>query len=211
VFWSFHSRQSVLRFCALHCSRPGFRNLLSQRIWAVRCKPGELKGVWGQGSRAAEEFIGRHDFTQFANVSPDGTLRDPFRTISSFDVVQSPDSLRIEVSGSGFLYKQVRPPSTLPLTRFRTCPRNQASGRCKDAAILSDYVPLFFFGLLGEGVWEKGSSEEARPGRRSNGTYEPGHCGGNPRTGSGATYSTPYCQPTLGTRVLGLFMCNIGK
>eukprot|EP00884_Botryococcus_braunii_P007987 jgi/Botrbrau1/1718/Bobra.116_2s0060.1 len=57
---------------------------------------------------AALNFLGTHDFTQFANVNPDGAVRDPNKTISAFAVLQLSDGLRFEVTGSGFLYKQVR-------------------------------------------------------------------------------------------------------
>ncbi len=59
------------------------------------------------GRAAAHLFVGQHDFTQFSNVNPDGSLRDPNKTIFRFDVVDIEDGLRFEVSGSGFLYKQV--------------------------------------------------------------------------------------------------------
>lgn len=57
---------------------------------------------------AAASFLGRHDFTQFSNVNPDGALGDPMKTIFRFEVVECEDGLRFEIKGTGFLYKQVQ-------------------------------------------------------------------------------------------------------
>ncbi len=58
---------------------------------------------------AAQLFIGRHDFTQFANTFPHEV--DPIKTIRSFNVTEVPTAshlIRLEVEGSGFLFRMVR-------------------------------------------------------------------------------------------------------
>lgn len=57
---------------------------------------------------AASLFVGTHDFTQFANLSPSNEYRHPVKHLTRCDVVALPDGFRIEVEGNGFLYKQVR-------------------------------------------------------------------------------------------------------
>ena len=56
---------------------------------------------------AAQLFLGRHDFTQFANTFPHEV--DPTKTIRRFTVTEMPTALiRLEVEGSGFLFRMVR-------------------------------------------------------------------------------------------------------
>ena len=58
---------------------------------------------------AAAVLVGTHDFSAFANKSRDKNLvRDPVRTIYRFDVVEEGELIRLEVEGSGFLYRGVR-------------------------------------------------------------------------------------------------------
>lgn len=55
----------------------------------------------------AKQFVGRHDFTSFANVKIDAP-KDGSRTIYKLDVVEMSDGIRLEFEGDGFLYKMVR-------------------------------------------------------------------------------------------------------
>jgi len=58
---------------------------------------------------AAQLFVGRHNFTHFANTFPNEV--DPVKTIRSFTVTEvpaAPHLIRLEVQGSGFLYRMVR-------------------------------------------------------------------------------------------------------
>ena len=58
---------------------------------------------------AAQLFIGRHDFTQFANTFPNEV--DPTKVIRRFTVTEMPTAphlIRLEVEGSGFLFRMVR-------------------------------------------------------------------------------------------------------
>eukprot|EP00192_Tetraselmis_astigmatica_P015128 CAMPEP_0117660208 /NCGR_PEP_ID=MMETSP0804-20121206/6846_1 /TAXON_ID=1074897 /ORGANISM="Tetraselmis astigmatica, Strain CCMP880" /LENGTH=162 /DNA_ID=CAMNT_0005466923 /DNA_START=267 /DNA_END=755 /DNA_ORIENTATION=- len=62
-------------------------------------------------ARAAQEFIGTHDFTHFSNnpsVGREGIC--PIKNIRRFDLAHGPGQsiLQLEVEGSGFLYKMVR-------------------------------------------------------------------------------------------------------
>lgn len=59
--------------------------------------------------QATRAFVGRHDFTSFANVGGGADLeKNPFRTIFRLDVIQTGTGIRFEFEGDGFLYKMVR-------------------------------------------------------------------------------------------------------
>ncbi|XP_027166778.1 tRNA pseudouridine synthase A 1-like isoform X4 [Coffea eugenioides] len=57
---------------------------------------------------AAKHFVGRHDFTAFANGSRNDRVPDPVKIIFRFDVIEMGHLLQLEVEGTGFLYRQVR-------------------------------------------------------------------------------------------------------
>lgn len=56
----------------------------------------------------AKYFVGKHDFSAFANAIRNDGIRDPLKSISRFDVNEMGPLLQLEVEGSGFLYRQVR-------------------------------------------------------------------------------------------------------
>jgi len=59
--------------------------------------------------QAASLFVGKHDFTSFANESHQGcAAKNPVRNILRLDVVQDGDDIRLEFEADGFLYKMVR-------------------------------------------------------------------------------------------------------
>jgi tRNA pseudouridine38-40 synthase len=59
--------------------------------------------------RAANYFVGTHDFTSFANKATEGAAsKNAVRTIYRIDVVPWQYGVRLEFEGSGFLYKMVR-------------------------------------------------------------------------------------------------------
>lgn len=59
--------------------------------------------------KAAQCFVGKHDFTSFANEADEGSAsRDPVRTLYRLDVVPFEGGVRLEFEGDGFLYKMVR-------------------------------------------------------------------------------------------------------
>uniref|UniRef100_A0A2P2IYB1 tRNA pseudouridine synthase n=1 Tax=Rhizophora mucronata TaxID=61149 RepID=A0A2P2IYB1_RHIMU len=57
---------------------------------------------------AAKHFIGKHDFSAFANSSRNDRVPDPVKTIFCFDVIEVGALIQLEVEGTGFLYRQVR-------------------------------------------------------------------------------------------------------
>jgi tRNA pseudouridine38-40 synthase len=57
----------------------------------------------------AQYFIGKKDFTAFANSATEGSAaKDPVRTITRLDVIEQEGGIRLEFEGDGFLYKMVR-------------------------------------------------------------------------------------------------------
>ncbi|XP_039136600.1 tRNA pseudouridine synthase A 1 isoform X1 [Dioscorea cayenensis subsp. rotundata] len=57
---------------------------------------------------AALHFVGKHDFSSFANASHNDRLPNPVKEIFRFDVVEMGHMLQLEVDGTGFLFRQVR-------------------------------------------------------------------------------------------------------
>ncbi|XP_026665387.2 tRNA pseudouridine synthase A 1 isoform X1 [Phoenix dactylifera] len=57
---------------------------------------------------AAAYFVGKHDFSSFANASHNDRLPDPVKEIFRFDINEMGAVLQLEVEGTGFLYRQVR-------------------------------------------------------------------------------------------------------
>jgi tRNA pseudouridine38-40 synthase len=59
--------------------------------------------------KAAQYFIGTHDFTSFASEATQGSAaKNPVRTLYRIDIVEEKGGLRLEFEGNGFLYKMVR-------------------------------------------------------------------------------------------------------
>jgi tRNA pseudouridine38-40 synthase len=58
--------------------------------------------------KGAEQFVGTHDFTSFANVKELPPGHHPIRTLERIDVVEQKGGVRLEFQGNGFLYKMVR-------------------------------------------------------------------------------------------------------
>lgn len=59
--------------------------------------------------KAAQYFVGEHDFTSFANEAHMGSAaKDPVRTIKRLDFIQEEGGFRLEFEADGFLYKMVR-------------------------------------------------------------------------------------------------------
>lgn len=59
--------------------------------------------------RAAQEFLGTHDFTSFANEAHTGCAAyDAIRTIKRLDFIPQEGGFRVEIEADGFLYKMVR-------------------------------------------------------------------------------------------------------
>lgn len=59
--------------------------------------------------KAAQQFVGTHDFTSFANEAHRGSAaRDAVRTLQRLDVFKQDGGVRLEFQADGFLYKMVR-------------------------------------------------------------------------------------------------------
>ncbi len=74
---------------------------LNKRVWHIR-HPLDIDKM----KRAAESFLGEHDFIGFA--SSGFTVKTTVRTIYSLDISKEGDIVRIEICGNGFLYNMVR-------------------------------------------------------------------------------------------------------
>ncbi|KAI3696564.1 hypothetical protein L6452_28933 [Arctium lappa] len=57
---------------------------------------------------AAKHFVGKHNFSAFANAQRNDRTLNPVKNISRLDIIQKGPILQVEVEGSGFLYRQVR-------------------------------------------------------------------------------------------------------
>ncbi len=66
--------------------------------------PTPLNLGWLQS--AAHYFVGKHDFSAFANESSE--YKNPVRTVTRLDISSEPGGIRLEFEGDGFLYKMVR-------------------------------------------------------------------------------------------------------
>lgn len=59
--------------------------------------------------KAAEKFLGTHDFTSFANRGAEGEKSgSAVRTLYRLDLAEEEGGIRLEFEGNGFLYKMVR-------------------------------------------------------------------------------------------------------
>lgn len=54
---------------------------------------------------AATYFVGKHNFSSFANASRNDGHPDPVKTIFRFDIKEMDAILQLEVEGTGFLYR----------------------------------------------------------------------------------------------------------
>ncbi|KAL5700612.1 tRNA pseudouridine(38-40) synthase [Ranunculus cassubicifolius] len=76
-----------------------------QRLYAYHC-PFKLNACAMR--EAAQYFVGKHDFTSFVNAQHNAYPRSPVKCILRFDVIEMGPLVRLEVEGTGFLYRQVR-------------------------------------------------------------------------------------------------------
>lgn len=101
----FHSRYSTKSKIYHYHITTGFRDPFRRRYTTYHPFPFNLEAV----KKAAQCFVGTHDFTTFANESSAGSAaRDPVRTIYRLDVIEEEHGYRFEFEGEGFLYKMVR-------------------------------------------------------------------------------------------------------
>jgi tRNA pseudouridine38-40 synthase len=58
---------------------------------------------------AADQFIGTHNFSSFANSANEGSAaKNPVRTIERIEIFERDGEVQIEFEGNGFLYRMVR-------------------------------------------------------------------------------------------------------
>ena len=103
---SFHARYSTKRKCYHYhiCLAPV--QLPFQRLYSWHCRQHlDIDAL----KVAAQQCVGTHDFTSFANEATSGSAaHDPIRTLYRCDVVTEEMGLRLELEANGFLYKMVR-------------------------------------------------------------------------------------------------------
>lgn len=99
---SFDSRWSTSKTYSYLIRNSEFPDVfLNKRAWHY-CHPLDLNAM----QKAAECFVGEHDFIGFA--SSGFTVKTTVRTIYSLNVTKEGDIIRIDVTGNGFLYNMVR-------------------------------------------------------------------------------------------------------
>ena len=102
---NFHARFSVKGKRYIYRIYLGRADPMDQRyVWACRDLPLDLDGM----RAAAEVLTGRHDFSAYSASHGKGNDPNPVKTIHRFKLKQVGKHLRIEVEGSGFLYRMVR-------------------------------------------------------------------------------------------------------
>lgn len=102
---TFHATRSAVskmyRY-RIHNSRGRPVEELQQRYAYHLWQPLDIEAM----CRAAEYWVGEHDFTSFASA---GSIRETnVRTIHRIEIHRAGQELEIDIEGSGFLYKQVR-------------------------------------------------------------------------------------------------------
>lgn len=101
----FHARFSVTGKRYIYRIYLGRADPIDERyVWACRDLPLDLDAM-----RAASEVLtGTHDFSAYSASHGKENDPDPVKTIRSFKLKQAGRQLRIDVEGSGFLYRMVR-------------------------------------------------------------------------------------------------------
>ncbi len=99
----FHARFSATSRHYLYriLNRPAPPTVDRDRVWAVapRLSASAM-------NRAAQSFVGRHDFTTFRDAQCQAL--SPVKTLDAFKVVRAGDEIRCTVSARSFLHHQVR-------------------------------------------------------------------------------------------------------
>lgn len=110
-----HVEQVPLQF---HAQRSALRKTYHYHLWldSIQNPCYRLYSLHVQAKidrslmlEATNFFIGTHDFTSFANEAHTGSAaHDAIRTLEKLDVVEQEGGVRLEFTGTGFLYKMVR-------------------------------------------------------------------------------------------------------
>lgn len=78
--------------------------MVERYVWACRDLPVDL----AQMERAAACFVGTHDFTAYSASHGKDSDPNPVKSVTQLTLNQRGRHLRLEVEGSGFLYRMVR-------------------------------------------------------------------------------------------------------
>ena len=101
----FHARFSVKGKRYLYRYYLGRADPVDERyVWACRDLPLDIDSM----RAAARALTGTHDFTAYSASHGKENDPNPVKTISRMQVVQKGNHLRLDVEGSGFLYRMVR-------------------------------------------------------------------------------------------------------
>lgn len=102
---SFHARFSVKGKRYLYRYYLGRADPVDERyVWACRDLPVDLDLM----RAASEVLVGTHDFTAYSASHGKDSDPNPVKTVASINLVQRGNHLRLDVEGSGFLYRMVR-------------------------------------------------------------------------------------------------------
>ena len=102
---SFHARFSVQGKRYLYHYYLGRADPVDDRyVWACRDLPLDIEAM----RAAAEILTGTHDFTAYSASHGKENDPNPVKTILSIKLIERGKRLRLEVEGSGFLYRMVR-------------------------------------------------------------------------------------------------------
>lgn len=97
----FHAQEKIYTYYVCNREEPDpFQRMYSLHVW----KKLDVEEM----QRAAALYVGRHDFSAFANHRENTPKRDPFRKIEHVKIEDKGGDIKIEIRGDGFLYKQVR-------------------------------------------------------------------------------------------------------
>jgi tRNA pseudouridine38-40 synthase len=101
----FHARFSVIGKRYLYRYYLGRADPLDDRyVWACRDLPIDLDTM----RAAADVLTGKHDFTAFSASHGKDSDPNPVKTVTRLELKQRGKYIRLDVEGSGFLYRMVR-------------------------------------------------------------------------------------------------------
>jgi len=102
---SFHARFSVQGKRYIYRYYLGRADPIDERyVWACRELPLDLEAM----RTAAEILTGTHDFTAYSATHGKESDPNPVKTVQRIQLVERGKHLRLDVEGSGFLYRMVR-------------------------------------------------------------------------------------------------------
>lgn len=101
----FHARFSVTGKRYIYCINLGRPNPVDVRyVWDCRSHPLDIEAM----QTAAEHMIGTQDYTALSATHGKDSDPNPVKTVHRIHIKQRSSVVRIDIDGSGFLYKMVR-------------------------------------------------------------------------------------------------------